>query len=145
MQDDNDVNLNFDIFDENPPLSQSVDYTSFFATDKVFCTDDEAVEYVRSIGRIYRIQLVKIRLRKDNAGKVYMRYLACDRSRSWKGFPDDMKKLKSSKKCSCPFLLTVNFEEGVGWKVKVECGLHNHDIGLEIHACGFAGETSNYI
>jgi len=58
------------------------------------------------------------------------------------------KRAKSStqsatKKCGCPFKIRLTpLKDGLGWKVEVKCGFHNHELLDRLEGRAFVGRLN---
>ena len=96
---------------------------------QIFPTRDDLLNWARSVGVQNGCVIVILRSDNGGIGRKIMLTLGCERSEKYKAYKAELKrKMTATKKCECPFRLRGRpLKNGEGWKLKVLCGLHNHE------------------
>ncbi|XP_058742346.1 uncharacterized protein LOC131614814 [Vicia villosa] len=111
------------------------DLTQYFVTDIIFESRDKVLEWTRAIGKNHGIVVVTIRSESANGmrGRKDKFIIGCDRGGNYKNknevaAPSDGH---STMRLRCPFRLR-SVLSGIGWKVMVKCGMHNHRLDTDM-------------
>lgn len=115
----------------NPPVPPvvEIDTSSSFATEKVFATREELIEWARNVAKGLKFSIVIEH--SDNGGNNRKKklVLGCERGGVYK---PSKKKLKfeatGTRKCQCPFRLRGHFHATNDWHLTVVSGKHNHPL-----------------
>ncbi|KAJ1400893.1 hypothetical protein SESBI_29192 [Sesbania bispinosa] len=94
------------------PKKEMVDFSDVFTTDEIFESQDELLNWVRGTARDHRDFVVVI-MRSDGGG--------IDRKIKLRGRP---------------------LAKGVGWKLIVVCGVHNHEVAENLEGYPYAGRLT---
>ncbi|MCL7025726.1 hypothetical protein MKW94_019008 [Papaver nudicaule] len=115
-----------------------VDLTQSFVSDQVFDSRDALIEWCQEVGRKNMSVVVISKSRKPVQGRAARLELGCERGGVYRDHkkktdtptPKDLTKKRESgtRKCGCPFTLKGVWMSGDKWKVRVHCGVHNHDL-----------------
>lgn len=117
----------------------------------MFTSIDELTEWCKLMGRAVNNVVVKVKSEKPIPGVRCGRIeLGCERGgkyqRSKKCLPmghKNSREMTATKKNGCPFMLK-GVPQGDGtWKLKVNCGLHNHDIVDTLYGHSFLGRLND--
>lgn len=68
--------------------------------------------------------------------------MGCERSRVYSKRKNFRKRECCTRKCNCPFKLQGVIVGGDKWKIKVECGIHNHELLKTLVEHLYAGRLS---
>lgn len=123
----------------------------------MFNTRDEMIAWCQDIGKRNNMILVIAKSEKPIPGRKTRITLGCERGGVFRHHTKKdqayillknnlVQKRKSkarkhtgTKKCGCPFTLKGVWLPDDKWKVKVECGEHNHEIASTLVGHSFAG------
>ncbi|XP_021769719.1 protein FAR1-RELATED SEQUENCE 5-like [Chenopodium quinoa] len=113
--------------------ADDVNYSAHFATDTLFPTFDEAVNWANAVAVNLGFLLVKSSYNKTRDGRSY-RYLRCDRGR--KSQPRDLENAirrdTKTKAIGCPFYIKIYYVFVTdSWKIRAKndaTGTHNHPM-----------------
>ncbi|KAI8554783.1 hypothetical protein RHMOL_Rhmol05G0123700 [Rhododendron molle] len=138
----------------NPtPTPALYDYTEHFTTDKVFSSEKELVEWIRSTGKRYGfVIIIKASEKFIKNRKPRMRF-SCERSGKYRKFVKKslgeevaVKKRATrstgTKKIECPFLLK-GVKGNDGWTVSVHNGTHNHPPAVYLEGHSYPGRLQS--
>ncbi|KAK2363015.1 protein FAR1-RELATED SEQUENCE [Trifolium repens] len=106
-----------------------VDTTNIFTTDEKFNTRDAVLEWARKVGDANKVSIIITRSDTKNGlrGRNDKLILGCDKGGKYDS--SGSSTTSASKKCNCPFKIRATpSTDGSGWKVHVQCGVHNHGL-----------------
>ncbi|OUZ99935.1 hypothetical protein BVC80_9069g45 [Macleaya cordata] len=117
-----------------PIVEDHVDLSERFITDKIFESRQELIDWAKETGK--EVGTVIVTKRSDFVtGRRPRLLLGCERAGKYRAPKPRAEKKGERKKvgtklCGCPFLLRGLFQVGSQdkWKVKVDCGRHNHPL-----------------
>jgi len=67
--------------------------------------------------------------------------LGCDKGGRYKRAESSTQS--ATKKCGCPFKIrSTPLKDGLGWKVEVKCGFHNHELPDRLEGHAFVGRLN---
>ncbi|XP_071713568.1 protein FAR1-RELATED SEQUENCE 5-like [Rutidosis leptorrhynchoides] len=99
--------------------------TPQFATNQMFGSREELIDWVQTLAKSLGIVIVMRRSNKRASGFVYKSTLICDRGREYTGL--NSSRTTGTKRINCPFKLEgLYFEQYNSWMLKVICNEHNH-------------------
>ena len=126
-----------------PAPITSVDYSEFFATDRVFEDRDDIIAWAKGEAKKLNFMLVNFRVDRGTKGRRPVTWLACQRRGKSTPTKSPSEKVKSRvRQCDCPFLIQV-FEEPLDrWNIVVRKGTHNHVISDNLHGNAYAGHPT---
>jgi hypothetical protein len=107
----------------------SVDTTDVFTTNDKFDTREDVLKWAEDVGIANKVSIIITRSDKKNGirGRNDKLILGCDRGGKYD--TSQSSTSTASKKCNCPFKLRATPSiDGSGWKVQVQCGVHNHGL-----------------
>ncbi|PIA54052.1 hypothetical protein AQUCO_00900552v1 [Aquilegia coerulea] len=129
--------------------SEKLDLTDTFKTDVVFDSRDELVKWARDVGRSVGTVIVKKKSDFGVGGRTPRLAIGCERGGKYrihrKGATTNKLPVRRSgtKKCECPFSLKgIKMPKDDQWKVIVECGFHNHPLGIHSEGHSYAGKLT---
>ncbi|KAI3947452.1 hypothetical protein MKW98_011442 [Papaver atlanticum] len=137
-----------------------IDMADQFVTDQVFNSRDEMIVWCQDVGRQNHMIVVIAKSEKPIPGRKTRITLGCERGGVFRHhtkkdqalleFPGRTlaptvraRKHTGTKKCGCPFTLKGIWQPDDKWKVKVECGEHNHALESTVVGHSFAGRLKN--
>ncbi|XP_076898168.1 uncharacterized protein LOC143551661 [Bidens hawaiensis] len=109
--------------------------TPQFATNQVFRSREDLVEWVQKLGYSLGVVVVTKRSNKRPCGFVFKVVLICDRGGKYR--VQESSKASGTKKINCPFELEGRYsDEYDAWTLTVICDGHNHQRSqyMEGHA-----------
>ncbi|KAJ1393007.1 MULE transposase domain [Sesbania bispinosa] len=85
-------------------------------------------------------------MRSDSRGidrKIKL-ILGCERSGKYRPYKSELvRNVTGSRKCECPFRLRGRpLANGVGWKLNLVCGVHNHEVAESLEGHPYAGRLT---
>lgn len=108
----------------------NIDTGHLFRVSRLFSDREEAAEYVLTTARRHNIFLIRQTLRDD--GELV---LTCERYGRHRHRNDQSTSSSSSrsgrrttKKCNCPFRISIRGTQYDGWAVLVMQSMHNHEL-----------------
>jgi len=117
--------------------------TAAFTTAQRFDTREAVVSWAREI-RIRNKVIVTITRSDTETGKrgrSNKLILGWDKGGRYKRVKSSTQS--ASKKCDCPFKnRSTLLKDGLGWKVEVKCGFHNHGLPNRLEGHTFVGRLS---
>ncbi|KAI3912373.1 hypothetical protein MKX01_038435 [Papaver californicum] len=135
-----------------------IDMTDQFVTDQVFNTRDEMIAWCQDVGRQNHMIVVIAKSEKPVPGRRTRITLGCERGGMFRhhtkkdqvlidlpnrnlvqAVKTRTRKHTGTKKCGCPFTLKGVWLPDDKWKVKAECGEHNHALESIPVGHSFAG------
>ncbi|KAL8152758.1 hypothetical protein V2J09_010518 [Rumex salicifolius] len=131
----------------NNENAQLTDYSTHFETDQEWHDRDSMLEWARGVGR----QLNMVLTIKTSWKKRVI--LACEkfgksRSKKKKPIPGEIQKdsprrrQTSTKKSNCKFELDGVMQKNSTWKLRVLCGIHNHNLPQNLEGHAYAGRMT---
>ncbi|XP_026446424.1 uncharacterized protein LOC113347055 isoform X1 [Papaver somniferum] len=124
-----------DIKEVGFPISQKgIDLTQSFETDQVFDSRDAMFEWCQEVAKKKNTRLIIRKSQKKPAGKGSFIVVVCERSGVYQSHSNKIDTLgtepqkRGSKKCGCPFTLRGACLLENKWKLRVNCGRHNHEV-----------------
>lgn len=126
---------------------EKLDFTDTFTTDAIFNSRDELIQWTRETGRSVGMVVIIKKSEFGASGRTSRIFFACERfgkRREYKRASKDAPtRRRVSKRCGCPFLLRgVKLPKDDQWKVKVQCGRHNHPLGRHLQGSSVAGKLT---
>ncbi|XP_058764157.1 uncharacterized protein LOC131637575 [Vicia villosa] len=104
-------------------------------SEPIFESRDKVLEWACAIGRTHGVAVVTIRSDSANGmrGRKDKLIMGCDRGGNYKkknevAAPSDGNY---TMRLRCPFRLR-SASNGIGWKVVVKCGMHNHRLDKDM-------------
>ncbi|KAF9599509.1 hypothetical protein IFM89_038729 [Coptis chinensis] len=149
LQDENMPVTSEPISDIESQSLRKLDFTDAFTTDVVFNCRDELVTWARDVGRSVGMVVIIKKSEFGASGRSSRIFLACERFGKRREYKVPFKKKTSatrrrvSKRCDCPFLLRgIKMPKDDQWRVKVECGYHNHPLERHLQGSSVAGKLT---
>ncbi|MCL7045727.1 hypothetical protein MKW94_030008 [Papaver nudicaule] len=137
-EDDGPVNnpqKDSDIKEVDCPISQKgIDLTQSFETDQVFDSRDALFEWCQDVAKTHNTRLIIRKSQTKPAGKGSFMVVVCERYGVYQSHSNDIDtpgtepQKRRSKKCGCPFTLRGSCLPENKWKLRVNCGRHNHEV-----------------
>ncbi|XP_076955051.1 PKS-NRPS hybrid synthetase cheA-like [Bidens hawaiensis] len=129
--------LHMSTFYENDSMGydEIIMTTPQFATNQVFRSREDLVEWVQKLGYSLGVVVVTKRSNKRPCGFVFKVVLICDRGGKYR--VQESSKASGTKKINCPFELEGRYsDEYDAWTLTVICDGHNHQRSqyMEGHA-----------
>ncbi|GAU37422.1 hypothetical protein TSUD_395410 [Trifolium subterraneum] len=107
----------------------SVDTTDVFTTNDKFDTREDVLKWAEDVGIANKVSIIITRSDKKNGVRERNDKLILGCDRGGKYDTSQSSTSTASKKCNCPFKLRATPSiDGSGWKVQVQCGVHNHGL-----------------
>ncbi|KAJ1393023.1 OTU domain [Sesbania bispinosa] len=135
-----------DEFDEEMvlPKKEIVDFSDVFTTDEIFESRDELLNWVRGIAMDHGFVVVIMRSDSGGIDRKIKLILGCERSGKYRPYKSELvRNVTGSRKCECPFRLRGRpLANGVGWKLNVVCGVHNHEVAESLEGHPYAGRLT---
>ncbi|KAJ1395525.1 FAR1-related protein [Sesbania bispinosa] len=135
-----------DEFDEEMviPKKEIVDFSDVFTTEEIFESRDELLNWVCGIARDHDFVVVIMRSDSGGIDRKIKLVLGCKRSGKYRPYKSELvRNVIGSRKCECPFRLRGRaLAKGVGWKLNVVCGVHNHDVAESLEGHPYAGRLT---
>lgn len=117
------------------------DVSSHFITDQEFDTREDLTEWCQNVGKELNVVIIIFKSEKATHGRRGRLILGCERGGVYRNHrkktteneeemktPPRHRRRSSTRKCNCPFELRGIPVEGDKWKLKITCGLHNHEL-----------------
>ncbi|KAL5708705.1 hypothetical protein ACHQM5_019471 [Ranunculus cassubicifolius] len=138
-----------DLISDIESQSEKYDLTDYFTTDEVFNTREELVKWTRDTGKSVGTVVVIKKSGSGLAGRAPRIAFGCERGGRYRiakrGGVNKMppRRKSGTKKCECPFVLRgIKLPEDDKWKVKVECGFHNHALTRSPEGHSYGGKLT---
>ncbi|KAL5123062.1 Protein FAR1-RELATED SEQUENCE 5 [Glycine soja] len=123
-----------------------VDCSNAFNTSQVFGTQDDILQWARTVAHENGFVAVIMRSNTDigSRGKSSFVLIGCEMSGMYKCRNKEfVRKDTGSKKCGCSFRLRVKpMHGGEGWMVKLICGIHNHELAKSLVGHPYVGRLT---
>ena len=121
----------------------SIDTIDVFTTTQTFATREDVTSWNKEVGLRNKITVI-IKRSDTETGKRGRRnkiIFGCDRGGKYK---DKSGTQSATKRCGCPFKIrSTPSKDGLGWKVDVKCGVHNHGLPDRLEGHAFVGRLTS--
>ncbi|KAI3993277.1 hypothetical protein MKX01_010020 [Papaver californicum] len=117
------------------PISQKgIDLTQSFETDQAFDSRNAMFEWCQEVAKKNNTRLIIRKSQMKPARKGSFIVVVCERSGVYQSHSNEIDtpgtepQKRGSKKCGCPFKLRGTCLLENRWKLRVNCGRHNHEV-----------------